>query len=305
MIACRKMFTDTLLQLARQDKDIIAVTTDARGSVTLGDFAELLPAQFVECGIAEQDAVGISAGLAHSGKKVFCCGPACFYVARALEQVKVDLAYSQSPVTVLGVSGGVAYGALGATHHSLHDIAVMRTFPGMTVCLPSDWRVTRKLVRMLVDFNHPCYVRVGRAAVPDVYADDDFDFEAGKAITVAEGSDITIIATGETVYHAWQASLRLREQGVTARVLDMSWLKPFDEEAVRKAARETGRIVTVEEHSRFGGLGALVCETLSETPVPVRILGIPDENVVHGSNTEIFHYYGLDADGIVNAVLTF
>ena len=305
MIACRKMFTDTLLQLAREDRDIIAVTTDARGSVTLGDFAEQLPGQFVECGIAEQDAVGISAGLAHSGKKVFCCGPACFYVARALEQVKVDLAYSQNPVTVLGVSGGVAYGALGATHHSLHDIAVLRTFPGMTVCLPSDWRVTRRLVHLLVDFDRPCYVRVGRAAVPEVYADDNFTFEVGKAITVAEGGDITIIATGETVYHAWQASLRLREQGIGARVLDMSWLKPFDEEAVRMAARETGRIVTVEEHSRYGGLGAMVCETLSEHPMPVRILGIPDENVIHGTNAEIFHHYGLDADGIVAAVLQF
>jgi len=302
MKACRKEFTEMLVELASKDKNIVAVTTDARGSVTLGDFAAQLPEQFVECGIAEQDAVGISAGLAHSGKKVFCCGPACFYVARALEQVKVDLAYSQNPVTILGVSGGVAYGALGATHHSLHDIAVLRTFPGMTICLPSDWRVTRKLVRQLVDFPYPCYVRVGRAPVPDVYADDYFDFEVGKAITVVEGSDVTLIATGETVWHAWQAALQLGEQGISARVLDMSWLKPFDEEAVRKAARETGRIVTIEEHSRFGGLGAMVCEVLSEQPVPVRIIGIPDENVVHGSNTEIFHHYGMDAEGIVKAV---
>ena len=304
MIACRKQFTDTLLELARADKDIIAVTTDARGSVTLGDFAEALPLQFVECGIAEQDAVGIAAGLAHSGKKVFCCGPACFYVARSLEQVKVDLAYSENPVTILGVSGGVAYGALGATHHSLHDIAVLRTFPGMTVCLPSDWRVTKKLVKLLVDVPNPCYVRVGRAAVPDVYADDDFTFEVGKAITVVDGHDLTIVATGETVYHAWQAALQLREKGISARVLDCSWLKPFDEEAIRRAARETGRIVTVEEHSRFGGLGAMVCEVLAEDPVPVHILGIPDENVVHGTNSEIFHHYGLDAEGIVKKVLT-
>jgi len=305
MIACRKQFTDTLLELARQDRDIVAVTTDARGSVTLGDFATQLPEQFVECGIAEQDAVGISAGLAHSGKKVFCCGPACFYVARSLEQVKVDLAYSQNPVTILGVSGGVAYGALGATHHSLHDIAALRTFPGMTVCLPSDWRVTRKLVALLVDFPQPCYVRVGRAAVPDVYADDNFTFQPGRAITVVEGTDLTIVATGETVYHAWQAALLLRAEGISARVLDCSWLKPFDEEAIRRAARETGRIVTVEEHSRYGGLGAMVCETLSEHPVPVRILGIPDENVVHGSNTEIFHHYGLDAEGIARAARSF
>jgi len=305
MIACRKQFTDTLLQLARHDQDIIAVTTDARGSVTLGDFAQELPHQFVECGIAEQDAVGIAAGLAHSGKKVFCCGPACFYVARSLEQVKVDLAYSRLPVTILGVSGGVAYGALGATHHSLHDIAVLRTFPAMTICLPSDWRVTRKLVGLLVDFPQPCYVRVGRAAVPDVYADDSFPFQPGKAIEVCPGSDLAIVATGETVYHAWQAALKLRAHGVSARVLDCSWLKPFDEEAIRRAAIETGRIVTVEEHSRFGGLGAMVCETLAERPVPVRILGIPDEDVVHGTSAEIFHHYGLDADGIAKAALNF
>lgn len=172
MIACRKSFTDTLLSLARMDKDIIAVTTDARGSVTLNDFAKELPQQFVECGIAEQDAVGISAGLAHSGKKVFVCGPACFYVARSLEQVKVDLAYSQNNVKILGVSGGVAYGALGATHHSLHDIAVLRTFPGMNIVLPCDARQTKKLVELLVDYPEPVYVRVGRAAVPDVYEND-------------------------------------------------------------------------------------------------------------------------------------
>jgi transketolase len=144
---------------------------------------------------------------------------------------------------------------------------------------------------------------VGRAAVPDVYENDDFAFEVGKAITVLDGSDVTIVATGETVYHAWQAGLQLQQQGISARVLDCSWLKPFDEEAIRKAASETGRIVTVEEHSRFGGLGAMVCETISEHPVPVRLLGIPDENVVHGTNAEIFHHYGLDAEGIVKSVL--
>lgn len=305
MIACRKSFTDTLLELARKDKDIVAVTTDARGSVTLGDFANELPAQFVECGIAEQDAVGISAGLAHSGKKVFCCGPACFYVARSLEQIKVDMAYSRNPVKILGVSGGVAYGALGATHHSLHDIAVLRTFPGMNVVLPCDARATDKLVRFLVDFPEPCYIRVGRAAVPDVYEDDKFSFEIGKANVLQEGSDLTIIGTGETVYHALQAGRTLAGQGISTRVLDLSWIKPFDREAVLKAARETGRIITVEEHSRFGGLGALVTEAIAEHPVPVRILGIPDEDVIHATSPEIFHYYGIDAEGIVKAATEF
>lgn len=238
MIACRKSFTDTLLELARQDKDIVAVTTDARGSVTLGDFAKELPAQFVECGIAEQDAVGISAGLAHSGKKVFVCGPACFYVARSLEQVKVDLAYSQNNVKILGVSGGVAYGALGATHHSLHDIAVLRTFPGMNIVLPCDARQTRKLVKLLVDYPEPVYVRVGRAAVPDVYENDDFDFILGKANMLLNGTDLTIIAAGETVYHAYQAGLMLQEKGIKARVLDMSSIKPVDAEAIRKRQKK-------------------------------------------------------------------
>ncbi len=305
MIPCRQSFTDTLLALARNDKDIIAVTTDARGSVTLNDFATELPDQFVECGIAEQNAVGISAGLAHSGKKVFVCGPACFYVARSLEQVKVDLAYSRNNVKILGVSGGVAYGALGATHHSLHDMAVLRTFPGMNIVLPCDNRQTEKLVKLLVDYPEPVYVRVGRAPVPDVYENDDFEFVLGKANLLLDGNDLTIIGTGETVYHSWQAGLKLREQGVSARVLDMASIKPVDTVSILKAAAETGRIITVEEHSRSGGLGSLVTEVLSETPVPIRIIGIPDENVIHGNSSEIFAYYGLDTNGIVASALDF
>lgn len=305
MIACRKSFTDTLLSLAHHDKDIIAVTTDARGSVTLIDFAEELPGQFVECGIAEQNAVGIAAGLAHSGKKVFVCGPACFYAARSLEQIKVDVAYSQNSVKILGVSGGVAYGALGSTHHSLHDIATLRTFPGMNIVLPSDARQTEKLVKLLVNYPEPVYIRVGRAAVPDVYENDDFDFVLGKANLLLDGSDLTIIGTGETVYHAYQAGLQLHKQGIKTRVLDMASIKPYDRGAILKAAKDTERIITVEEHSRFGGLGSLVTETLSESPVPVRIIGIPDENAPHGNSSEIFAHYGLDTAGIVKAALDF
>lgn len=305
MKACRKSFTEELLEKARTDKDIVVVTTDARGSVTLTDFAKELPAQFVECGIAEQNAVGIASGLAHSGKKVFACGPACFYVARSLEQVKVDMAYSENPVKILGVSGGVAYGALGATHHSLHDIAVLRTFPGMNIVLPADARQTKKLVDILIDYPHPTYVRVGRAGVPEVYENDDFEFAPGKAIKLLEGKDLTIIAAGETVWHALQAGRKLAEEGIQARVLDMSWIKPCDTQAILDAARETGRIITVEEHSRFGGLGAMVTEIIAENPVPVKIIGIPDENVVHGTSPEIFHHYGLDAEGIAAAARDF
>ncbi len=305
-VPCRKSFTDTLVELGKKDKNIVAVTTDARGSVTLTDFAKELPEQFVECGIAEQDAVGIAAGLASCGKKTFVCGPACFYVARSLEQVKVDVAYSQNPVKILGVSGGVAYGALGATHHSLHDIAVLRTFPGMNVVLPSDAHQTRKLVQMLVDFPQAVYVRVGRNAVPDVYTEDNCPFEFGKANTLLEGDDLTIIGTGETVYHCLEAGKRLAQEGISARVLDMHTLKPADTDAILKAARETGRIITVEEHSMYGGLGGIVAETVSQAcPVPVRILGIPDENAVHGKPLEIFHHYKLDAEGIYRTAVEF
>ncbi|MDR1356874.1 MAG: transketolase family protein [Tannerellaceae bacterium] len=305
MIACRKSFTETLLSLARADRNIIAVTTDARGSVTLNDFANELPGQFVECGIAEQNAVGISAGLAHSGKKVFVCGPACFYVTRSLEQIKIDVAYSRNNVKIIGVSGGVAYGALGASHHSLHDIAVLRTFPGMNIILPSDARQIRKIVKLLVDYPEPAYIRIGRAPVPDIYENDGFNFTIGKANLLLDGNDLTIIGTGETVYHAYRAGRMLHKKGIRARVLDMASIKPYDKAAILKAAAETGRIVTVEEHSRFGGLGSLVAETLSESPVPLRIIGIPDEDVIHGNSSGIFAHYGLDASGIYKTAIEF
>ncbi len=303
-IPCRRSFTDTLLEMAQNDKDIIAVTSDASGSATLTDFAKALPEQFVEVGIAEQNAVGVSAGLASAGKKVFIFGPACFYVARSLEQVKVDMAYSQMPVKILGVSGGVAYSQLGATHHSLHDIAVLRTFPGMEVYLPCDVRQTRKLCQALVNHPKPAYVRVGRNAVPDVYTDDDFTFELGKANMLMDGDDITLIGTGETVVHCLEAGKMLREKGINARVLDIHSLKPFDKEAVLKAARETKCILTAEEHSVYGGLGAAVAEvTAQECPVKMRILGVPDENVIHASPLEVFHHYGFDYEGIYAAAL--
>lgn len=305
-VPCRQSFTDTLVELGKQDKNIVAVTSDARGSVTLTKFAKELPEQFVECGIAEQDAVGISAGLASCGKKVFVCGPACFYVARSLEQVKVDVAYSENPVKILGVSGGVAYGALGATHHSLHDIAALRTFPHMQVVLPCDALQTRKLVQQLVDYPHPVYVRVGRNAVPDVYENEDFTFEIGKSIQLQDGKDLTIIACGETVYHAYEAGKRLAAEGISTRVIDMHTLKPADTDAILRAARETGRIITVEEHSMYGGLGGIVTETVcASCPVPVKILGIPDENAIHGKPLEIFHYYKLDAEGIYQTAKDF
>jgi len=300
------MFTDTLVELAKQDKDIVAVTTDARGSVTLDSFAKELPAQFVELGIAEQNAVGVAAGLVSAGKKAFVCGPACFYVARSLEQVKVDVAYSANPVKILGVSGGVSYGALGFSHHSLHDIAVLRTFPGMHIVLPCDIYQTKKLVEELIDYPYPVYIRVGRNAVPNVYENENPEFKIGKANLLLDGNDLTIIGTGEMVYHCLQAGKKLHELGIKARVIDMHTLKPFDKEIVEKAAKETGKIITVEEHSIYGGLGGAVAEIVSQSyPVPMRILGIPDENSVLGTPLQIFNHYGIDSEGILATAISF
>lgn len=299
VIPCRKAFTETILREAKNNPDIFVVTSDARGSVTLDDFAKELPEQFVEVGIAEQNAIGVGAGLALAGKNVFVCGPACFYTARSLEQVKVDVAYSHTSVKIVGVSGGVSYGALGASHHSLHDIAVMRTFPGMNVYLPADRFQTARLTEYLAGSDEAAYVRMGRNAVPDVYtANDKFTFGKGNVLT--EGKDIAIVATGETVYHALQAAKQLKESGIQAMVINMHTLKPFDEELILKAASLTGHIITVEEHSIYGGLGACVAElTTQNSPVRMKIIGIPDVNVINAKPLEIFEYYGLTASNIV------
>lgn len=300
VIPCRKAFTETILREAQKNTDIFVVTSDARGSVTLDDFAAELPNQFVEVGIAEQNAVGVGAGLALSGKNVFVCGPACFYAARSLEQIKVDVAYSKTSVKIIGVSGGVSYGALGATHHSLHDVAVMRTFPDIHVYLPADRLQTEKLTEYLAHSDEPAYVRMGRNAVPDVYtAHDTFIF--GKGNVLSDGQDIAIISTGETVYHALQAEKQLRQMGIQAMVIDMHTIKPFDKELILKAARQTGHIITVEEHSIYGGLGSAVAEIVSQNyPVKMKIIGIPDENVINAKPLEIFEYYGLKSSNITD-----
>lgn len=303
LIPCRKAFTETILREAKKNPDIFVVTSDARGSVTLDNFAASLPEQFVEVGIAEQNAVGVGAGLALSGKNVFVCGPACFYSARSLEQVKVDVAYSKTSVKIIGVSGGVSYGALGSTHHSLHDVAVMRTFPDIHVYLPADRFQTVKLTEYLASSDEPAYVRMGRNAVPDIYTTNDtFSFGKGKVLT--EGHDVAIIATGETVYHALQAQKKLKSDGVSAMVIDMHTLKPLDEELILKAADLCGCIVTVEEHSIYGGLGASVAEIVSQNnPVKMKIIGFPDENIIHAKPLEIFDYYGLTADNIAKQAM--
>ncbi|WP_379143776.1 transketolase family protein [Paenibacillus sp. sgz500992] len=300
----RQVICDTLLELAKWDRDIMVLASDSRGSAAMAPFANTFPEQFVEVGIAEQNIVGMSAGLAHSGKKPFVTSPACFLSMRSIEQIKVDVAYSRTNVKLIGISGGVSYGALGMSHHSVQDIAVARAIPGLAIVLPADRHETKKLTEALVKYDGGVYVRIGRNPVEDVYESDDYPFEIGKAVIVQEGSDITIIAAGETVRVALDAAKALSENGVSARVINMHTIKPLDEEAIIAAARETGRIITVEEHSIYGGLGAAVAEVVVQHhPVPMKVLGIPDEPAIAGKTAEVFRHYGLTGDNIKQIAL--
>ncbi len=228
----RQVICDTLLELAKDDSDIMVLASDSRGSAAMAPFASTYPEQFVEVGIAEQNIVGISAGLAHSGKKPFVTSPACFLSMRSIEQIKVDVAYSATNVKLVGISGGVSYGALGMSHHSVQDLAVMRAIPGLAVVLPADRHETKKMTEALVKHEGGAYVRIGRNPVEDVYDSDDYEFVIGKAVTMREGSDITIIAAGETVRVALDAEAALKEAGVSCRVINMHTIKPLDEAAI-------------------------------------------------------------------------
>ncbi|MCZ8519559.1 MULTISPECIES: transketolase family protein [Paenibacillus] len=301
----RQVICETLLGLAKDDPDLMVLASDSRGSAAMAPFAAAYPRQFVEVGIAEQNIVGIAAGLAHSGKKPWVTSPACFLSMRSIEQIKVDVAYSATNVKLVGISGGVSYGALGMSHHSLQDIAVARAIPGLAVVLPSDRHETRRMTEALARHGGGVYVRIGRNPVEDVYECEDGEFVIGKAVTLREGGDLTIIAAGETVRAALDAQELLQGAGISARVLNMHTIKPLDVEAVVKAARETGRIITAEEHSIHGGLGAAVAEVVVQhCPVPVRILGIPDEPAIAGKSAEVFRHYGLCAENMARMALS-
>ena len=302
-IANKQVINDVLLEESAKDKDIIVLCSDSRGSAGMKSYAEKRPEQFVEVGIAEQNLVGISAGLAACGKKPFAVSPASFLSTRSMEQAKVDVAYSNTNVKLIGISGGVSYGALGMTHHSATDIATMGSMPNMRVYLPSDRFQTEALIKSLLKDEKPAYIRIGRNAVEDVYEDGNVPFELDKATLVKDGTDVTIIACGELVGDAKAAAEELSGKGISARVLDMYCVKPIDKDAIIKAAKETKLIVTVEEHTMYGGMGSMVAQiTAANAPVKVVNLTLPDAPVVTGKSREIFKYYGLDAEGIVKTV---
>lgn len=303
-VANKQVICDVLMQEAAKDKDIVVVCSDSRGSGSMTDFANAYPEQFVEVGIAEQSLVSISAGLARCGKKVFAVSPACFLSTRSMEQAKVDVAYNDTNVTLIGISGGVSYGALGMTHHSTNDIATMASIPNLRVYLPSDRFQTEKLIQALLTDEKPAYIRVGRNAVEDVYDENEVPFELNRATLVCEGNDITIVACGEMVAPAKKAAVLLKGKGISARVLDMYCVKPIDREAVLKATRETKAIVTVEEHTAFGGLGSMVSQiAAAESGTRVVNLSLPDAPVITGKSQEVFDYYGLNAEGIAKAAM--
>lgn len=298
-IVNKQMICEVLMEAAKTDKDIVALCSDSRGSGSFTPFADTYPEQFVETGIAEQNLVSISAGLAKCGKKAYAVSPACFLSTRSYEQAKVDVAYSNTNVKLIGISGGVSYGALGMSHHSAQDIAAMAAIPNMRVYIPSDHLQTKELVKALLKDEKPAYIRVGRNAVDPVYEDSNVPFEMDKATVVCEGTDVAIIACGEMVKPAKDAAAILKEQGISATVLDMYCVKPLDKDAVVKAAENAKAVITVEEASPFGGLGSMVSQVVgSVCPRKVINLSLPDAPVITGTSKEVFDYYGLNAEGI-------
>ena len=294
-----EVFAEVLLELARTDRNILAVTSDSRGSGKIGPFGAELPDQMIEVGIAEQNLVGVSAGLAAAGKIVFAVSPACFLTARGLEQIKNDVAYSNQPVKVIGISAGVSYGALGATHHSLHDYAALRAINNIVVVAPADNFETREAIKAAAAVDSPIYIRFGKKSMPNLPGPDT-PFAIGQAITLNDGDDVTFISTGEPTSRALLAAYQLAAQGIGARVISMHTVKPLDKDAVLNAARHSRAVITVEEHSVNGGLGEACASLLMQAGmhVPFKIVGIPDEYTVNGDQLEIFDHYGISADGL-------
>ena len=303
-IPYRQAICNVLMEKAKEDKDIMVLCSDSRGSASLAPFAEAFPEQFIETGIAEQNLVSISAGLAKCGKKPFAASPACFLSTRSYEQVKIDVAYSNTNVTLIGISGGISYGALGMSHHSAQDIAAMSAIPNMRVYLPSDRHQTKYLIESLLQDDKPAYVRVGRNPVEDIYTEENCPFEIDKATVLTEGDDVAIIACGEMVKPSYEAARLLEEKGIHACVLDMYCVKPMDVEGILKAVKDVKAVITVEEHSPFGGLGSMVSQVVGENcPKKVVNLALPDAPVITGTSKEVFDYYGLNAEGIAKKAM--
>jgi len=300
---CRNSFASALEDVARQNPRVVALCNDSVSSTKLTHFGELFPERLFNVGIAEQNMIGMASGLANGGKIPFVAAAACFLTGRPLEQIKNDVAYTNVNVKLCGVSTGLAYGALGATHHSIEDIAWMRAIANMTVIVPADPIESEQAVYMAAETFGPMYLRFSRMGVPIVH-DNGYRFEIGKAIRLRDGDDVTLIACGTMVIRVLKAASLLEEQGVQARVINMATVKPIDCEVIIEAATETGAIVTAEEHTIYGGLGSAVAEVVVTTgPVPMRILGVPGVFAPTGSAAWLFEHFGLTPQGICDAAL--
>jgi len=300
---CRDAFVRALEELAVRDPGIVALTNDSVGSTKLARFRQRFPQRFINIGIAEQNMVGIGAGLANGGKIPFICGASCFLTARALEQIKVDLAYSKANVKLCSTTSGLAYGGLGPTHHSIEDLAWTRVIPNLTVIVPADPIETDQAVRAAAALDGPVFLRISRMPVPQVHA-ADYRFRVGRAACLKNGSDVTLIANGIMVCRALETAALLAEQGIAARVLNMATVRPIDRDAILEAAAQTAAIVTVEEHSVVGGLGGAVAEVVATSaPVHMRILGVPGVFAPTGSAQWLLEHFGLTPAGIRNAAL--
>jgi len=299
------VFADTLLELAKHDSDVVAVTSDSRGSGKLVKFGQTLPKQIVEVGIAEQNLVGVAAGLASVGKHVFAVSPACFLAARSFEQIKNDVAYSDNPVTLVGISAGVSYGALGSTHHSLHDFAALRAVNNIEVIAPADNFEARETIKYAASAAHPVYIRFGKAALYDLPRERGEAWKPSRARVVRQGKDACFIATGETVIHAFLAAENLSAKGIDCAVLSVASVKPLDEQVVLEFASSCKSVITVEEHMVNGGLGESCAGLLLQNQVSpkFKIVGIPDEYTVTGSQADIFRHYGISMEGLSNTML--
>ena len=298
-------FAEAIHDLARHDSSVLVVTSDSRGSGKLWPFGKEFPKQIIEVGIAEQNLVGVAAGLASTGKTVFAVSPACFLTARALEQIKNDVCYSDNPVKVVGISGGVSYGPLGSTHHSLHDYAALRAINNIVVVAPADNFETREAVIAGAKLKSPVYLRFGKKPMPHLPGVGQ-QFELGKARRIREGSDIVFVASGETVVEAFQAAELLAQENISAGVLSVHTIKPLDASAILDVASTAHAVVTVEEHSVNGGLGEACASLLLQhgSRPRFKIVGVPDEYTVTGSQTDIFRYYGISPSGLLETART-
>jgi transketolase len=300
---CRDAYISALEAMAEADPRVCAVANDSLSSAKLKNFKTKFPARFVNVGIAEQNMVGVGAGLANGGMVPYVCGAACFLTARAMEQVKVDLAYSKANVKLCAMSPGMAYGQLGPTHHSIEDLAWMRILPNLAVVVPADPIETAAAMHHSLRHDGPMFLRIARLPVPRVHG-DDYEFKLGKAVELRAGSDVTLIANGLLVSRALDAARALELRGISARVLNISTVKPLDRDAILDAARTTRGIVTAEEAFAAGGLGGAVAEVLAVTkPAPMRILGVPDTFAPTGTAEFLLEYFGLTAAGIERAAL--